>query len=212
MEFHLLLLDGKDPAGSNLSLSTKTRPHLHTIKFQTLQKMKTKLIILGLMISPFLLHAQPLKKCSDVVVVPKALYDSFQDLKGKLDPASREIEKERGALEDIQKRYLGCEDRSDVILMRKQAEKALHSAETNRKTVAEAFAKVDQEVRELLRTAHGKAVEFGYLDSYSGNWGRIVTMTFTIIDDKVTTIPSFYELPDPKATDKSTALGSEKKP
>jgi hypothetical protein len=199
METFFQFLDLKGPAGSHLSLPSKTTVYFLSLKLQNLKKMKNKLIILGLMFLPLFIHAQTLdlEKCSDVVVLPKALYDDFQNAKGGLDNADREITRERGVLDDIQKRYLGCEDRSDVAAMRKQPEEALQRAETNRKNLAEAFVKSDQEVRGFIRDHHGRSVAYAYLDPYYGNWGRIVTMNFAIVDDKVVVTPTYYELPDP---------------
>jgi Skp family chaperone for outer membrane proteins len=159
--------------------------------------MKSKLLILGLIFLPLAMYAQTPEKCQDVDALPKVLYDNFQGAKGSLDHADREIAKEHGVLKDIQKKYLGCEQQPDVTAMRKQAEELLHSSDTNRKSLVDAFAKADREVRNFIRDAHGRHVAYRYLEPWYGNWGRIVTMNFAIVDDKVTVTPTYYELPDP---------------
>jgi hypothetical protein len=142
------------------------------------------------------MHAQNQEKCADLIVVPKALYDSFQNEKANLDVADREITRERSVVDDLLKKYLGCETQPDVAAMVKQSEEAQKMAEANRKASAEPFARVDGEVREIIRTAHGRPVGYRYLEPGYGELGRVVTMNFTIVDGKVTTTPTYYQLPD----------------
>ena len=158
--------------------------------------MSRNLAILGLFFLPTLMQAQPREKCADVTVVPKALYDSFQNLKASLNAAERLITKERSVLDDLMKRYLGCETQPDVATMLQQAEEALKTAEASRKKSGEDLNRVDGEVREIIRTARGKPVVYRYYDPYNGNFGTVVTMNFAIVDGKVTTTPSYYQLPD----------------
>jgi hypothetical protein len=197
MERLILFLDRRDSVRTNLNLSRKTRRNLHSVKFQKIKEMKTKLLILGLIFLPVSMYAQSQEKCQDVDALPKALYDHFQSAKGNLDQADREITKEHGVLEDIQKKYLGCEQQPDVAAMRKQAEELLRTADTNQNSLAEAFAKADREVRDFIRDAHGRHVAYRYLEPWYGNWGRIVTMNFAIVGDKVTVTPTYYDLPEP---------------
>jgi hypothetical protein len=158
---------------------------------------KTKSIILGLMFLPAFIHAQNLEKCPDVVVLPKVLYDSFQNMKANLDEAEREMTIYRGAKDDIQKKFLGCEKQADVAAMLRQAEQSLETAETNRKKWFEAFTKVDGEVRDFILAAGRRPVAYRFYESGYGQFGRVATMTFSIPKDKVVIIPSYYELPDP---------------
>jgi len=201
METFILFLDLKDPPGSNVTWSPTTTGCFLSLKLQNLKKMKNKLIILGLMILPLFMQAQTLDihsdNCSNVVVLPKGLYENFTSAKGALDNADREIKKERGVLDDIQKTYLECEDRSDVAAMRKQPEEALQRAETSRRSLAEAYDKVDREVRDFVHDQRGRAVAYAYLEAYYGQWGRIVTLHFDIVEDKLVVKPTYYELPDP---------------
>jgi hypothetical protein len=159
--------------------------------------MKRKLVILGLILLPLLMHAQNINKCPDVDVLPKSLYDRFQQAQANLDGAEREIRRERGILEDLQKTYLGCEKQADVETMLKQAEGSLQIAEANRKSAAEAFAPIDAEVRHFIVDAHGRTVACRYCEPGYGEWGRVVMITFVVLEDKVKTIPTFYPLPEP---------------
>jgi hypothetical protein len=174
---------------------------IHLITRQNSTIMNIKYALLGLLIFPLLTQAQSLDihsdACSNFVVLPKALYENFVNAKGALDNADREIKKERGVLDDIQKTYLGCEDRSDVASMRKQPEEALQRADTSRKSLSEAYDKVEREVRDFIHDAHGRVVAYAYLEAYYGNWGRIVTLHFDIVEDKLVVKPTYYELPDP---------------
>jgi hypothetical protein len=160
--------------------------------------MKTKSIILGLMLLPAIMHAQNQAKCRDTIEISKDLYDKFKNSKEGLDNIDQEIIKDRGILEDIQKRYLGCEELSNVVAMRKEAEEALKAAETNRKPSAEAFDKVDRDVRDIIRDARGKPVACAFLDRWSGKWGQIVTVLLTIENGQVTMKPFYSLLPDPR--------------
>jgi hypothetical protein len=78
--------------------------------------------------------------------------------------------------------------------MVKNAEEALKVAEANRKTLEAAFDRVDKEVKDFIRAAHGP-VAYRYLEPYYGDFGRVVTMRFDIVGDKVTVTQSFYQLP-----------------
>jgi hypothetical protein len=191
-----VLLRLKDPAGSNLTLSPTTTGYFHLLTLQNLKKMKNKLIIFGLLFLPMFMHAQNQEKCADLVVIPQTLYDSFQTQKANLNEADREIKMEHAILDDLLKRFLGCETQPDVAAMIKRAEEALNAAEANRKISAGAFDRVDGEVREIIRTAHGRPVGYRYLEPGYGELGRVVTMNFNILDGKVTTMPTYYQLPD----------------
>jgi len=59
-----------------------------------------------MMIFPIILHLTPAKML-DVIVVPKVLYESFQDLKMVTGCRRSGNNKGARAMEDIQKRYLG---------------------------------------------------------------------------------------------------------
>lgn len=184
----------EQPTGSNSMASPGWRKKMNAK--QKKSKMKSNLVILCLFLFPISMHAQIKEKCGDLIVVPKALYDSFQNERANLDAADREITRERGVLDDLQKKYMECETQPDVAAMIKEAEEALKTAEANRKVYADAFAGVDAEVREIIRSARGKPVGYRYLEGGYGALGRVVTMNFVIVDDKVTTIPTYYPLPD----------------
>ena len=156
--------------------------------------MKIKSIVFGILLLPIFMHAQNPENCSGIVALPKPLYDSFQTLKANLDGANREINKQRAILDDLQRTYLGCVTQPDIAAMIKDAEQALKTAEANRKTSEEAFDRVDKEVKDFIRAAHGP-VAFRYLEPYYGDFGRVVTMHFDIVEDKVSVTPSFYQLP-----------------
>jgi hypothetical protein len=157
--------------------------------------VKSKLIILGLMFLPALMHAQNLEKCPDVVVLPKVLYDSFQNMKGNLEGAENEIARDSAVREDILKRFLGCEKQADVAAMLKQIDESLQTAEANRKKWAEAFDKVNREVRDFILAAHGQPVAYRFYDPGYGELGRVEMVTFDILKGKVVIIPTFYDLP-----------------
>lgn len=195
MKTFLLFSDSCGSDGPKPDLSPKTSECLHSITFQKLKKMKNKLIILGLLSLPLFMHAQTPEKCSDFVVIPKSVYDSFQTQRANLTAAEREITKERTILEDLQKRFLECERAPDVAAMVQQAEEAIKAADANRKTAADAFDKVDKEVREIIRAAGGRPVGYRYLDSWSGEFGQVVTIKFDIMEGKVKTTPFYYPLP-----------------
>jgi hypothetical protein len=194
MEKFVLFLDHNHAGGSPLSLPSKASRRLHSIKFQKFKKMKIKSLVFGLLFLPIFIHAQTRENCSGILALPKPLYDSFQNLKANLDGAERGITKQRAILDDLQRTYLGCETQPDVAAMIKQAEESLKTAEANRKTSYEGIDRVDKEVRDFIRAAHGP-VAFRYLDPYYGDFGRIVTLHFDIVEDKVTVTPSFYQLP-----------------
>jgi|SRR5579872_366651 len=168
-------------------------------KIENINKVKARLAFLALLLLPVLVHAQSLDKCPDVVVIRQSLYDSFQNLKGNLNGAEQEILRQRAVLDDLRKRYFGCEQQSDIAAMLGQAEAALKQAENNRKTLDTTFQKVDAEVREIIRAAHGTTVAYRYYDRGYGDLGAVVTMTFSLVDGKVTIIPSYYQLPSTAA-------------
>lgn len=194
MEKFVLLFDRNDAGGSALSLPSEANKCLHSINFQKFRKMKIRSIVFGLLFIPLFIHAQTRENCSGIVALPKQLYDSFQNMKANLDGAEREIIKQRAILDDLQKTYLGCITQPDVAAMIKDAEGTLKTAETNRKTSEDAFDRVDKEVKDFIRSAHGP-VAFRYLEPYFGDFGRVVTMHFDITEGKVTITPSFYQLP-----------------
>lgn len=174
--------------------------------------MKTKLIILGLTLLPVIMYAQNQVKCRDTTEISKELYDKFTSSRDGLANIDQEISKDQGILKDIQKRYLGCEELANVVAMRKEAEEALNGAETNRKPLAETFDKVDHDVRDIIRDARGKPVACVFLDRWSGRWGQIVTVLFTMDKGQVTTKPFYSPLPDPNATNNLTSLLSGTRP
>jgi hypothetical protein len=157
--------------------------------------IKRKLIILGIIFLPTFMHAQNVEKCPDVVVLPKVLYDSFQIMKANLDGAENEIARDSAVREDILKRFLGCEKQTDVSAMLKQIDEAQQAAETNRKKWAEAFGRVDQEVRDFILAAHNQPVVYRFYDQGYGELGRVEMVTFEIQKGKVVIIPTFYDLP-----------------
>jgi hypothetical protein len=160
--------------------------------------MNHKLIILGLLLLPAITRAQGPEKCSDIVALPKELYDSFQIVKNNLNGADREITKYRESRNELLKKYLGCENQSDVVAMLKQAYESLQTAENNRKTWGEPFARIEVKVRQFIVGAHGKSVEYRYYDAYGGGkLGTVVTTIFTIVDEKVITSVSTYQLSEP---------------
>jgi hypothetical protein len=161
--------------------------------------MKMRMFILGLVIFPVMSYAQNQAKCRDTVEISKDLYDKFKSTKDDLDNIDQELVKDKGILEDIQKRYLGCEELSNVVAMRKEAEEAMKVAETKRKPAAESFEKADREVRNIIHDAQGKPVACVFLDRWSGKWGQIVTILFTIEGGQVTTKPIYSLLPDPRS-------------
>ena len=161
--------------------------------------MKTQLIILVFVVLPGLIHAQNKAKCRDTVEIPKALYDAFKNAKESLENINLEIIKDRGMLEDIQKRYLGCEEFQNVIAMRKEAEEALKAAEAKQKPSSDAFEQVDKQVRKIISDAQKKPVACEFLDRWSGPWGQIVTVLFTIDNDQVLTKAFYSPLSDPRS-------------
>ena len=194
MEKFILFLDRIGANGSILNLSSKANRRLHSIKFQKFKKMKIKSLVFGLLFLPIFMHAQARDNCSGIVALPKSLNDSFQNVKANLDGAEREITKQHAILDDLQRTYLGCITQPDVAAMVKNAEEALKVAEANRKTLEAAFDRVDKEVKDFIRAAHGP-VAYRYLEPYYGDFGRIVTIHFDIVGDKVTVTQSFYQLP-----------------
>ncbi|HEX3935443.1 MAG TPA: hypothetical protein VHW43_12235 [Puia sp.] len=159
--------------------------------------MSRKLIVLSLMFLPVLIHAQGLEKCADVVVLPKELYDSFQTAKANVDRIDREVANDREARDGLLKKYLGCEEQPDVASMVKQFNQSLQAAETDRRPSNEAFFRIEEKVKQFIRAAHGKSVEYRLYDRYGGGkLGSVVTITFTIQDDKVVAIRSSYQLPE----------------
>jgi hypothetical protein len=161
--------------------------------------MNRKLIILGLLLLPALIRAQGLEKCSDVVALPKELYDSFQIVKTHLDNADKETIKFRESRNDLLKKYLGCETQPDVAAMLKQAYDLLQTAESNRQMWVDPYARVEAKVRRFIKETHGKTVEYRYYEPYAGgNLGRVVTLTFALDGDKMNVDTSYYQIPDPK--------------
>jgi hypothetical protein len=194
MEKFVLFLDRNHADASPLSLSSKASRRLDSIKFKKFKKMKIKSIVFGILLLPIFMHAQNPENCSGIVALPKPLYDSFQTLKANLDGADREITKQRAILDDLQRTYLGCVTQPDIAAMINDAGQAMKTAEANRKTSEDAFDRVDKEVKDFIRAAH-RPVAFRYLEPYYGDFGRVVTMHFDIVEDKVSVTPSFYQLP-----------------
>jgi hypothetical protein len=149
---------------------------------------------------PAFVHAQGTEKCSDVIAISKELLDSFRILKANLNNADKEIIKDREVRDEILKKYLGCEKQPNVADMLKNLEESLQTAEANRKTSDNILNRIETKIRQIIRDAHGKPVACQYYDPNPiDRLGTVVTIAFTIQDDKVVVIPSYFQLPVPAA-------------
>jgi hypothetical protein len=157
-----------------------------------------KLILLALMIMPALTRAQIPEKCSDVVALPKELYDSFQLVKTNVDGEDNEITKYSESRNELLKQYLGCETQSDVAFMLNQVSESLQKAENTRKTWEGPSTRIEAKIRQFISQNLSKQVEYRRYDPYGGGKLGIVTTTlFKLQGDALVTSVSTVQLTEP---------------
>jgi hypothetical protein len=158
--------------------------------------MKLRAFITGFLLLSSFVSVRAQDKCPNVVVVRKTLYDSFQNVKGNVESLERNVIRGRQVRDDLRQKYRDCEHQADVAAMLRQADDDVKAVEANLTAATEVYRKVDQELRQILHDANGVPVVYRYYDSSYGDFGRVVTMTFSPQEGKVVTIMTYYQLPD----------------
>jgi hypothetical protein len=158
--------------------------------------MKLKVLIAGVFLFASFSGIYAQDKCPNVVIVPKTLYDSFQNAKGNAESLEREFTRVRQVRDDLSQKYRDCEYQADIAAILKKADDDVKNVEANLKTATEAYRLVDQELRRMLHDADGFPVVYRFYDSGYGNFGRVWTMTFSPQDGKIVIVPTYYQLPD----------------
>jgi hypothetical protein len=160
--------------------------------------MTGKLILFSLVIMPAFTRAQMPEKCSDIVALPKELYDSFQLVKSNVDGADLEITKYRESRNELLKQYLSCETQSDVAAMLNQVSELLLNAENTRKTWKHPSFRIEAKIRQFISQNENKHVEYRRYDPYGG--GKLGTVTTTVLKlqgDTIITNVSTLQLTEP---------------
>lgn len=173
---------------------------LVNFKFFIVMKHRALIATLLLLFSFVGIHAQD--KCPNVVVVRKTLYDSFQNAKANVESLERALTKAKVVRDDLYRQFRNCEHQGDIGDMLKQKDDEVKNLEANLKTVTEGNKVVDQEIRRILHDANDVPVVYRYYDGGYGNFGRVWTMTFTAQNGKIVIVPTYYQLPDPVASNK----------
>jgi hypothetical protein len=162
--------------------------YLYCIVNLKTRKMIRKIYLLGLLLLPAFVYAQGLDRCATFVPLPKELNDNFLSQETILKNAESEVKKDQEFSKAIHKMYQGCENQSPYNGLLKQVDDALQAAETNKKNAADAFAKTDGQVRQIIADANGVQVACLYIDPNSGELGTVVTVRYYLQDGKVRTM------------------------
>lgn len=180
--------------------AAKGQPTKFIVNIKILKIMKLRALITGLLLLSTLIGLRAQDKCPNVIVVRKALYDSFQTANTNVQDLEQALIKARQVRDDLYRQYHECQYQSDIADMLKQKDVEVQNLEARLKPAKNAWEQIDQELRRIIHEANGVPVVYRFYDSGYGNFGRVWTMTFSPQDGKIVIIPSYYQLPDQVAS------------
>jgi predicted nuclease with RNAse H fold len=157
--------------------------------------MKTKLNVLWLLLLPLFLQAQEQERRSEVVVIAPELNDQYRSLKNNLDGSNGQVRKLQETRVEIKERYPQTHDAPDLDLMLKDLDRQEQQVEENRKTWKQEITGVEVKIKDVILSAHGRAVIWR---AYNANpvekLGTVITTTYSLKDDHVVAVDAYYPL------------------
>jgi hypothetical protein len=161
--------------------------------------MSPKLFFFQLLLLPLFLHAQESERHSDVVILPQELNEQYQSLKTNLAETDGQSRKIQDTREEIKKRYPKDHEAPDLLIMLKQLDQQELQIENNRKDWKEKMAGVEEKIKTVILSAHGRQVEWR---TYNANpidkLGTVITTIYTFKDDHVEAVDIYDQLPVPE--------------